>query len=81
MYEYDVMIIGAGPIGMFASYIGSRMGLKIAILDKASVVGGQCIAIYPDKTIDDIPGMNLLARDLVKNLEIQMNLFPVDKYL
>lgn len=70
---YDVTIIGAGPVGLFAAFYAAGMrGLKTKIIEALDRVGGQLITLYPDKYIYDVAGFpKILARDLVRNLEIQ----------
>ncbi|MCL7402129.1 MAG: NAD(P)/FAD-dependent oxidoreductase [Thaumarchaeota archaeon] len=70
---YDVTIIGAGPIGLFAAFYAAGMrGLKTKIIEALDRVGGQLITLYPEKYIYDVAGFpKILAKDLVRNLESQ----------
>ncbi len=74
----DVIIIGAGPSGLFASFICNLLGMKCCIIDSLSSAGGQCTALYSDKPIYDIPAYSqILAKDLIKNLLLQIEPFNV----
>lgn len=70
---YDVTIVGAGPIGLFAAFYAAGMrGLKTKIIEALDRVGGQLITLYPEKYVYDVAGFpKILAKDLVRNLEIQ----------
>ncbi|MFF2753810.1 NAD(P)/FAD-dependent oxidoreductase [Psychrobacillus sp. NPDC058041] len=69
---YDVIIIGGGPTGLFASFYAGLRDLKVKIIDSLPQLGGQLMELYPDKYIYDIGGIpKILARDLVANLEEQ----------
>ncbi|WP_313891992.1 NAD(P)/FAD-dependent oxidoreductase [Psychrobacillus sp.] len=69
---YDVIIIGGGPTGLFASFYAGLRDLKVKIIDSLPQLGGQLMELYPDKYIYDIGGIpKILAKDLVANLEEQ----------
>lgn len=71
-HRTDVVIIGAGPVGLFAIFECGMMGLRCHVIDALEKVGGQCTALYPEKPIYDIPGFpRVLAADLISNLEAQ----------
>ncbi len=71
-HETDVVIIGAGPAGLFAVFQCGMMKLRCHVLDALVFPGGQCAALYPEKPIYDIPGYpSILAQDLVEKLEQQ----------
>ncbi|QDH13690.1 NAD(P)/FAD-dependent oxidoreductase [Formicincola oecophyllae] len=53
--EADVAIVGAGPVGLFAAFQCGMLGLSCALADVLEVPGGQCVALYPEKPIYDIP--------------------------
>ena len=55
--ESDILIIGAGPVGLFTVFEAGLLGLKCQIIDNLDKVGGQCAELYPDKPIFDIPGV------------------------
>ena len=57
MKKTDVIIIGAGPVGLFAVHQLGIKGLKAIVIDNLDKVGGQCIELYPDKPIYDIPAV------------------------
>ncbi len=68
----DVIVIGAGPSGLFAVFECGMLGLKCAVFDSLPEIGGQCTALYPEKPIYDIPAApSILAGDLIHNLEKQ----------
>ena len=53
----DILIIGAGPVGLFTVFEAGLLGLKCHLIDALAQPGGQCAEIYPKKPIYDIPGM------------------------
>ncbi len=57
MIKTDVLVIGAGPVGLFAVHQLGIIGLKAEVVDNLDKVGGQCIELYPDKPIYDIPAI------------------------
>jgi thioredoxin reductase (NADPH) len=72
----DVVIIGAGPVGLFAVFECGMVKLKCHVIDALDFVGGQCSALYPEKPIYDIAGYpSINAIDLVTNLEEQAKPF------
>ena len=72
MAHTDVVIIGAGPAGLFAVFECGMMKLKTHVIDTLAEVGGQCTALYPEKPIYDIPAHpHILAGDLIENLKEQ----------
>lgn len=67
--ETDVVIVGAGPVGLFAAFEAGVIGLSCHLVDALEEVGGQCIELYPDKPIFDIPAVPVCtARQLVERL-------------
>lgn len=69
MIQTDVIIIGAGPVGLFAIFEAGLLKLKCHLIDSLPQPGGQCSEIYPKKPIYDIPGFpSVLAGELVNNL-------------
>lgn len=69
MREVDVVIVGAGPTGLFAAYYAGFRGLSTAVVDTLPEVGGQVAAMYPEKVIFDVAGFPAIkGRDLVANL-------------
>jgi thioredoxin reductase len=66
---HDLMIIGGGPVGLFAAYYAGFRGLKTMIIDSQPDLGGQVTALYPDKNIYDVAGFpKILGKELVANL-------------
>ena len=51
----DVLIVGAGPVGLFSIFELGQLGMKSCIVDCLDNLGGQCTALYPEKPIYDIP--------------------------
>lgn len=73
MIKTDILIIGAGPTGLFAVFEAGLLKLKCHLIDSLPMPGGQCAEIYPKKPIYDIPSHpEILAGDLIKNLEAQI---------
>ncbi len=73
MIKTDILIIGAGPTGLFAVFEAGLLQLKCHLIDALPQPGGQCAEIYPKKPIYDIPGFpEVLAGDLVDNLMQQI---------
>ena len=76
MIKTDIIIIGAGPVGIFAVFEAGLMKLKCHLIDAIPFAGGQLSEIYPKKPIYDIPGFpSVLAGDLVDNLMEQAKPF------
>lgn len=74
--EVDLLIVGAGPTGLFAAYYAGFRELTTAIVDSLPEAGGQVTAMYPEKKIFDIAGFPMIVgRDLVANLVEQANQF------
>ena len=72
----DILIIGAGPVGLFTVFEAGLLGLKCHIIDALEKPGGQCSEIYPKKPIYDIPGMpEIMAGSLIDNLLEQIKPF------
>ena len=76
MIKTDILIIGAGPTGLFAVFEAGLLKLKCHLIDALPQIGGQCSEIYPKKPIYDIPGFpEILAGDLTDNLMEQCKQF------
>ena len=76
MIKTDMLIIGAGPTGLFAVFEAGLLKLKCHLIDALPQTGGQCSEIYPKKPIYDIPAFpEVLAGDLVDNLMEQIKPF------
>ncbi len=72
----DVVIIGAGPVGLFAVFELGLLDLKCHLIDILDKVGGQCAELYPEKPIYDIPAFPVIgAQELIGNLEKQIEPF------
>ena len=69
MIKTDIIIIGAGPVGLFTIFEAGLLKLSCHLIDSLPQAGGQCSEIYPKKPIYDIPGFpTILAGELVDNL-------------
>jgi thioredoxin reductase (NADPH) len=76
MIETDILIIGAGPCGLFTVFEAGLLKLRCHLIDALPQAGGQCTEIYPKKPIYDIPAYpEILAGDLVENLMKQAEPF------
>ena len=76
MIQTDIIIIGAGPVGLFTVFEAGLLKLKCHLIDALPQPGGQCAEIYPKKPIYDIPGYpSILAKDLVEKLLEQIKPF------
>ena len=72
----DVVIIGAGPSGLFQCFELGLLGIDAHIVDSLPVIGGQCSMLYPDKAIYDIPGLPIVgAQELIDRLAEQLKPF------
>jgi len=70
--EADLLIIGAGPTGLFAAYYAGFRGHRVAVVDSLPELGGQITAMYPEKQILDVAGFpSVKGRDLVEGLVSQ----------
>src|SRR5674476_1159452 len=68
----DLLIVGAGPVGLFGAYYAGVRGLTVAVVDSLSQVGGQVSAMYPEKQIFDVAGFPAISgRQLISNLAEQ----------
>jgi thioredoxin reductase (NADPH) len=78
----DTVIIGAGPVGLFSVFELGILGLNAHVIDNLDKIGGQCIELYPDKPIYDIPGVpNCTGELLIKNLLDQIKPFKPEFHL
>ena len=81
MIKTDVIIIGAGPVGLFAVHQLGIKGLKAVVIDNLDKAGGQCIELYPDKPIYDIPAIpECTGEELTNKLLEQIKPFKTDFY-
>ncbi len=75
-HQTDILIIGAGPAGLFSIFEAGMLQMKTIVVDSLDFIGGQCTALYPEKPIYDIPALpEIKAEDLIKNLEKQASPF------
>ena len=82
MIKTDVLIIGAGPTGLFCAHQLGIIGLNCEIVDNLDKAGGQCIELYPDKPIYDIPAVpECTGEELTNNLLQQIKPFNVKFHL
>ena len=67
--EVDLLVVGAGPAGLYAAYYAGFRGLRTAIVDSLPEPGGQVTALYPEKMVYDVAGFpGIRGRDLVAGL-------------
>jgi thioredoxin reductase (NADPH) len=70
--DVDALVVGAGPVGLYAAYCAGFRGLSVALMDSLPEVGGQVSAMYPEKLIYDVAGFAAVrGRDLVAGLAAQ----------
>ena len=82
MKKIDILIIGAGPVGLFTVFEAGLLGLKCILIDNLDKPGGQCAELYPEKPIYDIPGVpHQTAQEHVDALMEQIKPFGYDLYL
>ena len=82
MIKTDVVVIGAGPVGLFVVHQLGIIGLKAEVVDNLDKIGGQCIELYPDKPIYDIPAIpECTGETLTKSLLDQIKPFKTNFHL
>ena len=82
MIKTDVLVIGAGPVGIFVVQQLGLIGLKAEVVDNLDKIGGQCIELYPDKPIYDIPALpECTGESLTNNLLEQIKPFKTNFHL
>ncbi len=82
MNKTDALIIGAGPTGLFTAHQLKLIGLNCEIVDNLDKIGGQCIELYPDKPIYDIPAVpECTGEELTNNLISQLKPFDIKFHL
>lgn len=80
--ETDALIIGAGPVGLFQAFELGLLEVQAHIIDALPEAGGQCVALYPNKPIYDIPGIPVCTgRELTQNLLAQIAPFHPPMHL
>ncbi|MGB6450075.1 MAG: NAD(P)/FAD-dependent oxidoreductase [Steroidobacteraceae bacterium] len=78
----DVVIVGAGPIGLFQVFELGLLGLRAEVVDSLPQIGGQCTELYPDKPIYDIPAIPVCtAKELIERLAEQIRPFAPGLHL
>ena len=71
-HETDIVIVGAGPVGLFQVFEAGMLDMRCHVVDTLDAIGGQCTALYPEKPIYDIPALPVVqAQDLIGQLERQ----------
>jgi thioredoxin reductase (NADPH) len=74
--DIDALIVGAGPVGLFQVFELGLLEIKAHVIDSLKVVGGQCVELYPDKPIYDIPAVpSCTGQELTDNLLKQIEPF------
>ena len=82
MKEVDIVVIGAGPVGLFTVFEAGLLGLNCVLIDNLDKPGGQCAELYPEKPIYDIPGVPFqTAQEHVDALLEQIKPFDYDLLL
>ena len=82
MIKTDALIIGAGPTGLFTAHQLKLIGLDCEVVDNLDKIGGQCIELYPDKPIYDIPAIpECTGEELTNNLINQLKPFNIKFHL
>ena len=82
MIKTDALIIGAGPTGLFTAHQLKLIGLNCEVVDNLDKIGGQCIELYPDKPIYDIPAIpECTGEQLTNNLIDQIKPFNIKFHL
>ena len=82
MIKTDTLIIGAGPVGLFCVHQLGIIGLKCEVVDNLDKIGGQCIELYPDKPIYDIPAIpECTGEELTNNLVKKIKTFKTKFHL
>src|SRR6056300_263640 len=80
--EVDIVVVGAGPVGLFTVFEAGLLGLNCILIDNLDKVGGQCAELYPEKPIYDIPGVPFqTAQEHVDALLEQIKPFNYEVFL
>jgi len=80
--QTEALIIGAGPVGLFQVFELGLLEIKAHVIDSLPEIGGQCIELYPDKPIYDIPAIPVCTgRELTQNLMKQIEPFGAQFHL
>jgi thioredoxin reductase (NADPH) len=79
---YDLLIVGAGPTGLFAGFYAGIRGMSFKIIDSLDQVGGQVSALYPNKDIFDVPAFTrVTGKEFIKRLQDQVKRFKPEYHL
>ncbi len=71
-HDVDLLVVGAGPVGLYGAYYAGERGLSVAVVDSLSQVGGQVSALYPEKEIFDVAALPAVTgRELIAGLQRQ----------
>ena len=82
MIKTDALVIGAGPTGLFTAHQLKLIGLDCQVVDNLDKIGGQCIELYPDKPIYDVPAIpECTGQELTNNLIKQLKPFDIEFHL
>jgi thioredoxin reductase (NADPH) len=82
IHEHDLLVIGAGPAGLYAAYYAGFRGLSVALMDSLPEPGGQVAALYPEKMILDVAGLPAIkGQDLIENLVEQAGAYDPAYFL
>ncbi len=82
IHETDVVVIGAGPVGLFSVFQLGMLKVQCHVVDALDVIGGQCAALYPEKPIYDIPGFpSIEGQQLIDQLSEQAKPFAPTYHL
>ena len=80
--DTDVIIVGAGPVGLYGIFQCGMLGMRVTVIDALSEIGGQCTALYPEKPIYDVAGFpDIAAASLIERLEQQAAPFNATYHL
>lgn len=81
-HSTDIVIIGAGPVGLFAVFQCGMLDMKCHVVDTLDMIGGQCTALYPEKPIYDIPAWpKITGEELIGQLQVQADPFKPTYHL
>jgi len=79
MKEYDMIIVGGGPTGLFATFYAGLRDMNVLLIDAQDELGGQLVTLYPEKMVYDVGGFpGILAYDLAQRLVEQAKMFGPD---
>ncbi|BDC18330.1 NAD(P)/FAD-dependent oxidoreductase [Acidianus sp. HS-5] len=79
MSEYDMIIVGGGPVGLFGAFYATLRDMKTMVIDSQDELGGQLVSLYPEKMVYDVGGYpGILGYDLAQRLVEQAKMFSPD---